>query len=89
MHNQVKGHTARIRLIDASSFLAERKKSMLQNSLSFTGPGSVEIREAQLPSPDGGQVLVQTLYSAISPGSELIIYRGLFPHNIPVYSRKS
>ena len=34
------------------------------------------------PAPD--QVLVQTQYSAISPGTELLIYRGEFPEDLPV-----
>jgi 2-desacetyl-2-hydroxyethyl bacteriochlorophyllide A dehydrogenase len=57
---------------------------MKNSSLYFTGSRSVEIRENNLPSPPPGEVLVQTLFSAISPGSELLAYRGLFPQNLPV-----
>jgi 2-desacetyl-2-hydroxyethyl bacteriochlorophyllide A dehydrogenase len=37
-----------------------------------------------MPSPAAGQVLVQTLVSAISAGTELVIYRGQTPTDIPV-----
>jgi 2-desacetyl-2-hydroxyethyl bacteriochlorophyllide A dehydrogenase len=44
---------------------------MERQSLYFTAPG-----------PD--QLLVRTLLSAISPGTELLIYRGEFPQGLPV-----
>ncbi|MEW6335679.1 MAG: oxidoreductase [Thermodesulfobacteriota bacterium] len=57
---------------------------MKQASLYFTAPRRVEIREGPLPSPAAGQVLVRTLFSAISPGSELLAYRGLCPDDVPL-----
>jgi 2-desacetyl-2-hydroxyethyl bacteriochlorophyllide A dehydrogenase len=42
----------------------------------FVGPRSVEIRPAELPVPVAGQVLVRALFSGISPGTELLAYRG-------------
>jgi threonine dehydrogenase-like Zn-dependent dehydrogenase len=36
-----------------------------------------------VPPPAFGQVLVQSLISAISPGTELLIYRGLAPEDVP------
>lgn len=57
---------------------------MIQKSLYFVGPLGVEIREAQLSPPAPDQVLVRTLCSAISAGSELIVYRGLAPVEMPV-----
>jgi len=53
-------------------------------SLYFTRPGEVELRQVELPEPDAGQVLVQSLVSAISPGSEMLVYRGLFPSGLAV-----
>ena len=50
----------------------------------FTAPLEVAVREEPLPPPCAGQVLVETLVSAISPGTELLIYRGQFPTDIPV-----
>jgi 2-desacetyl-2-hydroxyethyl bacteriochlorophyllide A dehydrogenase len=50
----------------------------------FTAPGEVELREETLPAPSPDQVLVQAIASAISPGSELLIYRGQFPPDLVV-----
>lgn len=47
-------------------------------TLLFTGPGSVEVRTGPVPRPAAGEVLVEALASAISSGSELLIYRGQF-----------
>ncbi len=57
---------------------------MKRAALYFTAPGRVEIREEETPAPAGGQVLVETLFSAISPGTELLLYRGLFPDDLPL-----
>jgi 2-desacetyl-2-hydroxyethyl bacteriochlorophyllide A dehydrogenase len=57
---------------------------MKRTALYFTGPGRVEIREETLPSLPAGKVLVETRHSAISTGTELLIYRGLFPPDLPV-----
>jgi threonine dehydrogenase-like Zn-dependent dehydrogenase len=37
-----------------------------------------------VPEPQAGQALVRTVLSAISPGTEALIYRGLFPEDLPV-----
>lgn len=42
-------------------------------------PGRVDLRECQLDSLQEGQVLLETLYSAISPGTELRCLRGDVP----------
>jgi 2-desacetyl-2-hydroxyethyl bacteriochlorophyllide A dehydrogenase len=55
---------------------------MEQKSLYFTAPGQVEIRRASLTAPGPGYVLVETLLSAISPGTEGLIYRGQFPDGL-------
>jgi 2-desacetyl-2-hydroxyethyl bacteriochlorophyllide A dehydrogenase len=52
------------------------------HSLFFTSPGHVEIREETLPPPAVGEVRVETLLSAISPGTEMLVYRGQFPRNL-------
>lgn len=36
----------------------------------WTGPGHAELHEAELPAPSSGQVLLETAYSLISPGTE-------------------
>ncbi len=53
-------------------------------SVIFEKPGVVQAREETLPAPAAGQVLVQTLLSAISPGTEMLIYRGEFPPGLAV-----
>src|SRR5689334_10402939 len=48
-------------------------------TLYFTSPGQLEIREANLPDLKGDEVLVETICSAISAGTEMLVYRGQFP----------
>jgi 2-desacetyl-2-hydroxyethyl bacteriochlorophyllide A dehydrogenase len=57
---------------------------MKRESLFFTAPCQVEVREEALPDPGPEQVWVQTLVSAISPGTETLIYRGQFPAEMAV-----
>ena len=51
-------------------------------SLYFTDPRQVMVQEEELPKMGDHQVLVETLLSAISPGTESLIYRGEFPGSI-------
>jgi 2-desacetyl-2-hydroxyethyl bacteriochlorophyllide A dehydrogenase len=44
------------------------------------GPGEVDLVEAPRPEPAEGQVLVRTLYSGISAGTELTAYLGTNPY---------
>jgi len=53
-----------------------------RQTLYFTAPRQVEIHEEALPAPTAGQVLVETLVSAISSGSEMLVYRGQFPPHL-------
>ena len=55
---------------------------MKRSSLYFVGPQRVEIREEELESPKPGQVQVRSLVSAISAGTELLIYKGQAPQNL-------
>jgi len=57
---------------------------MKRASLYFTGPGQIQIREESLATPPPGKLLIKTLFSAISAGSELLIYRGLAPADLPI-----
>ena len=54
-----------------------------RRSLYFTSPRHIEVREERLPEPAPDEVLVETICSAISPGTEMLVYRGEFP-NLPV-----
>src|SRR3990170_3239827 len=56
---------------------------MKSRTLYFTAPRQIEIREHSLPALAPDQVLVETICSAISPGSEMLIYRGQFPKGLP------
>ena len=55
---------------------------MERQALYFTGPRRVALISEPLPSPAFGQVLVKTIMSAISPGTELLVYRGLAPADL-------
>lgn len=57
-----------------------------RRSLLFVEPGRVEVREEPCPQPGPGEVLVRTLVSAISPGTELLFYRGQVPAGLAVDS---
>jgi 2-desacetyl-2-hydroxyethyl bacteriochlorophyllide A dehydrogenase len=50
--------------------------------LFFTAPYQVEIRDLTCQEPAPGEVLVETHFSAISPGTELLVYRGQAPKNL-------
>ena len=49
-------------------------------TLFFTAIKQVKIRESDLPDLKEGEVLVETICSAISAGTEMLVYRGQFPH---------
>jgi len=44
-------------------------------------PGRGEIRSEPLPTPSEGEVVVQTLYSAISRGTESLVFNGRVPES--------
>jgi threonine dehydrogenase-like Zn-dependent dehydrogenase len=48
-------------------------------ALFHTAPGCVDIREVPTPRPAAGEVLVRTLCSGISGGTERLVYRGEVP----------
>ena len=49
--------------------------------LYFTAPRQVELREDTLPALGADDVLVETTCSAISAGTEMLIYQGRFPRD--------
>ena len=55
---------------------------MESKSLYYLSPGVVEVRSEVVPDPGPNQVLVRTRYSAISHGTEMLLYRGQFPDGI-------
>ena len=55
---------------------------MKRKTLYFTAPGHVELREETLPALGADEVLVKTICSAISAGTEMLIYQGRFPRDL-------
>lgn len=54
----------------------------MRHTLYFTSPRQVEIREEALPVLRDDEVLVETLCSAISAGTEMLVYQGRFPRDV-------
>ncbi len=57
---------------------------MESHQVVFEAPGVVHVRTRQVPSPAADEVLVASSLSAISAGSEMLVYRGQFPAELPV-----
>lgn len=57
---------------------------MRRQVLVFAAPFQVEVHDELLPEPTADQVVVATLASAISAGTELLLYRGLMPSSLPI-----
>jgi len=58
----------------------------LRQSLLFTAPRQVTIKASPVPQPRPGEVVVRSVCSAISAGTELLAYRGQLPAGIPLDS---
>ena len=58
--------------------------SMKRQSLYFRAPYCVDVDEEVISEPGPGEVLVKTLVSAISSGTERLIYQGLVPSDMPI-----
>ena len=55
-------------------------------SVWFTSPKTVELRAAGVRSPSKGEVRIEALFSAISHGSEMMVYRGEVPSGLSLDS---
>lgn len=51
-------------------------KTVTSDAVVFVGPGSVAVQEQPVPQPDKGQILIRTIKSMISPGTELSLLSG-------------
>jgi 2-desacetyl-2-hydroxyethyl bacteriochlorophyllide A dehydrogenase len=51
-------------------------------SVWFSGPRSVDLRESIARPPGPGEVLIEALYSAISHGTEMLVFRGEVPADL-------
>ncbi|MDZ5812462.1 zinc-binding alcohol dehydrogenase [Halorubrum sp. AD140] len=56
---------------------------MTDAALYFTAPETVELRETSVGPPDADELLVETRASAISAGTELLVYRDQTPTDLP------
>ena len=56
---------------------------MRAQAIVFTGEGEVELRGVTIPEPGPGEVLVETVYSSVSPGTELRCLAGGQPGQPP------
>lgn len=56
--------------------------SVVARQLWFTGPRQVAVRKQALSGPGPGELLVKTECSALSAGTELLVYRGQLPQEI-------
>ncbi|MGB3211757.1 MAG: zinc-binding alcohol dehydrogenase [Desulforhopalus sp.] len=59
-------------------------KIMRQHRLEFSEPGRVTVLDGPAPRPAANEVLVETHCSAISPGTEMLVYRGQWPPGVAV-----
>jgi hypothetical protein len=55
---------------------------MKRSAIYFTAPYEVSVREEESLLPAAGQVMVRTVVSAISAGTEMLMYRGQIPIGI-------
>ena len=57
---------------------------MKRKSIIFKAPLEIEIAAETVPGVGPAEVLVETKFSAISHGTEMLVYRGLFPGDMAV-----
>lgn len=57
---------------------------MTSRAVWFPEPRAVEIREEPIRSPGEGEVRIRALLSAISHGTEMLVYRGEVPSDLPL-----
>ena len=59
---------------------------MNRTAVYFTKPGEIEVREEPVPPLTPGKVLVKTLLSAVSSGTEMLVYHHLVPKDLSLDS---
>lgn len=59
-------------------------ENLIRRSLFFVGPYHVSVKREPVGSPGPGEILVETALSSISAGTELLVYRNLFPKGLPL-----
>ena len=53
-------------------------------ALWFAGPRRAELRPEEAPNPGPGEVRVRAVLSAVSHGTEMLVYRGGVPEDLPL-----
>jgi len=53
-------------------------------ALWFTGKGRAELLPDEAPAPGPGEVRVRAVFSAVSHGTEMLVYRGGVPEDLPL-----
>lgn len=61
---------------------ARHDQAIMAKQLWFIAPQQLEVRSVSLPPPAPGELRVKSLCSAISAGSELLVYRGELPEQM-------
>lgn len=56
--------------------------TLTAQQLWFTGPQQLEIRTQDIAAPAAGELLVEVICSAISAGTEMLVYRGQLPSGV-------
>jgi 2-desacetyl-2-hydroxyethyl bacteriochlorophyllide A dehydrogenase len=69
-------------MVSGKSLLQGKIGEVKRKTLYFTAPREVELREESLPAPGAAEVLVETTCSAISAGTEMLVYQGRFPRDL-------
>lgn len=59
-----------------------KMREVKRKTLYFTAPRQVELRDEILPDLGADDVLVESICSAISAGTEMLIYQGRFPRTL-------
>src|SRR5512133_1674615 len=59
--------------------MAASASTDIASALWYRGPGQVEIRREEMDPPRAGEVRVRTIYSAISRGTESLVFSGRVP----------
>lgn len=66
--------------------MADKIDTNTASQLWFTAPFQVEVRDLPLAGPRPAEVQVRSLYSAVSAGTELLLYRGQLPQSMSLDS---
>ena len=61
--------------------MAVSETTDVASALWYCGPAQLEIRQEAIPAPKGDEIRVRTLYSAISRGTEALVFNGKVPRS--------